>query len=363
MVINTQVLQEKCKKILDAIGSKKGIVADTLELETANGALYMNVTDKEYYVSVKIPLDGEGELHAVVNASLFLGLITKITTDSTELKTNDRFLSIKGNGSYRLPLIYDGDKLVELPRIELVNITGEFNIKNSVLQSILKYNDKILYTVGCSFPVFYVDNKGAVTLSHSACINSFELEQPVSLMLSEKMVKLFRLFRSEDVAFSMSFDARPDGAMLQKVRFFDGEVMLSAILLTDSMLMKKFPVDAIRSRADNQAPYGVVIDKELLIEAIDRLALFKDCLDSSIFMRFSSDGIRLTDSREVSDEVVPYVNSCDTLPADGYLAKFNVDDVLVILNNLEDKYINMSFGDKAMTVTRDSIKYMLPECR
>ena len=363
MVIDTQLLQEKCKKILDAIGAKKGIVVDTLELETANNALYMNVTDKEYFVSVKLPLDSVEEFHAVVNASLFLSLITKMTSKTITMKTTDTALQIKGNGNYKLPLIYDGSSLVELPRITLENITSEFNIKNSILQSILKYNDKILYTGGCNFPVFYVDNLGAITVSHSACINSFELAQPVSLMLSEKMVKLFKLFKAEDIQFAMSLDARADGANQQKVRFFDGDVMLTAILVTDNKLTSTFPVGAMRRRAEKLAPYSVVIDKDVLINAIERLALFKDNIEHSVYMHFTVDDVTLTDSHKVSEEVVTFVDCCPTLPEEGYTAKFNVDDLQLILDTLEDKYLTISFGDKAWTITRDNIKYMLPECR
>ena len=132
MTIDTQLLQEKCKKILEALGAKKGIVVDTLELEVANDALYMNVTDKEYFVSVKLPVETPEEFHAVVNASLFLSLITKMTSKTITMKTTDTILSIKGNGSYKLPLIYEGKNLVELPRITINNVTSEFNIKNAV---------------------------------------------------------------------------------------------------------------------------------------------------------------------------------------------------------------------------------------
>lgn len=371
MIINTQVLQEKCKKILDAISANKnfssksnGTGADTLELEVANDALYMNVTDNSYFVSVKIPLESPEEFHAVVNASLFLSLITKITTKTTTMKTKDNALVIKGNGNYKLPLIFNGGSLAELPRITLDNITSEFNIKNSILQSILKYNGKILYTDGCLLPCFYVDNKGAVTISHSACLTSFELEQPVSLILSETLVKLFKLFKADTIQFKMALDSRADGAIQQKVVFFDGNVMLTAILNTDSKLTRNFPITAIRTRAEKLAPYTVVIDKELLIDAIERLALFKDKLNhNSIYMNFTLDGVILTDSHKVSEETVTYVNTCETIPEEGYLTKFNVDDILLILDTLEDKYLNISFGDGALTVVRDNIKYMQPECK
>ena len=145
--------------------------------------------------------------------------------------------------------------------------------------------------------------------------------------------------------------------------FFDGDVMLTAVLITDEKLIKNFPLDAIRRRADKVAPYSVVIDKEVLIEAIERLALFKDNIDHSVYMTFNLDGVTLTDSHKVSEETVEYVHNCALLPDEGYLAKFNVDDVLLILDTLEDNYLNISFGDKALTVIRDNIKYMLPECR
>ena len=106
MIIDTQLLQEKCKKILDAIGAKKGIVVDTLELEVANGSLYMNATDKEYFVSVKLPLESDEEFHAVVNASLFLSLITKITTKTTSMKTKDNALITMETG-YGIPVSVD----------------------------------------------------------------------------------------------------------------------------------------------------------------------------------------------------------------------------------------------------------------
>lgn len=370
MIIDTEVLQEKCKKILDAIGTKSKIASDTLELEVYEGALYLNATDKEYFVSVKLPLSEPEEFHAVVKASRFLSLISKITTKTITLKVTSNYLSIKGNGNYKEPLIFNGDKLVELSRIEIDNVTTDFTIKNSILQSILKYNGKILYTDGfkkeLTDSAFYVDNLGAITLSHSACINSFTLEQPVSLLLSEKLVKLFRLFKSDDIHFTMGFDPRPDGEVQQKVIFADSDVMLTAILTTDTQLISKFPVRGIRARADKVAPYSAVINKDMLLDAIERLSLFS-LSDSSVFIRFTADGVFLSpENPEKSDdpvgEEVDFVNVCELLCDTSYLAKFNVEDLIIILETCEDKFLTLSFGDGALSIYKDNIKNMLPEC-
>ena len=364
MIIDTQLLQEKCKKILDALGTKRGIVADTLELEVANGSLYMNVTDKEYFVSVKLPIEDDSPFHAVVPASLFLNLITKTTTKTITMTTTERYLNIKGNGNYKLALIYDGTSLVDLPRINIENITNEFTIKNSILQSILKYNDKILYTSGCNFPVFYVDNAGAVTVSRCACLNTFELEQPVSLILSQKLVKLFKLFKSEVVKFTMGMDDRGDGVVQQKISFLDDSVMLSAYLNTDTKLVKDFPVSAIRRRAEKPAPYSATISKDLLLEALDRLSLFKNKQDvDAVLMHFNVDGVSISDSQEENVEVVDFVDACSLLPEEGYIGKFDVNDLLLILDSCDDKYLTISFGDRALSISKNNIKSMLPECK
>ena len=367
MVIETQLLQEKCKKILEAITTKTAknkISSDTIELEIANGALYLNATDKEYFVSVKLPLEGDlEEFHAVIPSARFLDLVTRTTSKTITMKVTSNYLMIKGNGAAKEPLIYNGTKLVEVPRITIDNVTNEFTIKNSLLQSVLKYNDKILYTEGHdSFPVFYIDNEGAITVSKSACINSFTLEQPVSLILSEKLVKLFKLFKAEDIKFTMGFDTTPNGITQQKVMFFDGSVMLTAILNTDTKIVRRFPVKAIRARAEQVAPYSVVLNKNVLLSAIERISLYKDSIESCIQMNFMPNDLTMNDIHKAAEETITYVNNCPALPAEGYSAKFNVDDLLLVLNMFDDEFLTVHFGDNAIALVKANIKYMLPEC-
>lgn len=138
MIINTNILQGVCKQILDAVDTSAGvqdIVNETLELETVEKKLYLNVTNKEYYVSVAIDLDDEvKDFKAVVEAQLFLSLIAKITTKEVELIVDDNTtLIVKGNGTYKLPMIYDIDDLVELPKIEIHNVTSTQFVSSDIL--------------------------------------------------------------------------------------------------------------------------------------------------------------------------------------------------------------------------------------
>ena len=126
----------------------------------------------------------------MVEADKFLKLVNKTTTSTINLKVSDNILFVKGNGSYKLPLIADKDgNIIKLQKITITNVTSAFPIKNAILQSILKYNAKIFSTSdGVSqYPFLYMDGQGAISIVRCACVNSFTLEQPVSLFLTEKL--------------------------------------------------------------------------------------------------------------------------------------------------------------------------------
>lgn len=373
MEINTQLLQEKCKKILDAIGTKKGLVVDKVELKLTGGTVFLSITDREYYLSVPV-VDVENideDFRVVVEADKFLKLVNKTTTKNIQLSVADNVLYVKNNGSYKLPLIADNTgKVVELPKITINNVTNSFTIKNAILQSVLKYNEKIFSLAGAKgqFPFLYIDNTGAITYDNCACINSFTLEQPVSLFLTEKLVKLFKLFKSEDVNFTLGFDELPNGVMQQKVCFDDGDVVLYAILTTDSKVVDSFPAKSLRDIANSVSPHTVVISKEDLVGALDRISLFRGALDSkfayAVRTTFGQDGVKIEDYGQNNSEVVFYEESCPTLE-DGkeYSTIFNIDVITMILNNCEDEFLTVSFGAKALYISKANIVNIIPEYR
>lgn len=371
MIIQTEKLQEQCSKILGAVDSSVSTdITETLELEVKGSTLFLNVTNKEYYVSVNIPLTSEETttFHAVVNASLFLNLVSKITTKEIELSTTDTTLVVKGNGTYKLPLVFTGDSLVVLPTIEIENVTSEFAIKSEALKSIVKYNLKELSkgdeNVRKRTRLFYVDEHGCITRTTGACVNNFELPQAVKLYLTEKIVKLFKLFKEETVNFSLGYDSIANGTILTKVRFKTPTVELTAILTNDEKLISTIPVNAIRGRADAAYAYKVSVDKGLLLDAISRLSLFhqKDAIKVVSHLVFSDKTITVYDTKKDNFEVIPLVNEVPEL-VENYTAIFNTDDFKTTLESCEEQYITISFGNhQAVVVERNNVKNVVPEC-
>lgn len=369
MIIKTKLLQDSCKKILDAVDSGNiinKVVSETVEIKAVGRELRLNVTNREYYVSVSIPLDVDAELHAVVDAKLFLSLISKISTNDVELTTTDAALTIRGNGNYKVPLIYDeGGNLVELPKIEVENVTSSFGIKGSVLQSILKYNAKELLKGTLNRPsqrLFYIDEKGALTFTSGACVNSFELEQPVTLFLTEKVVKLFRLFKG-DVAFSLGHVER-NGRDITLVSFEDGSVSLTSAIGIDPGVTSTFPVSAIRGLADASYAHSVNLDKSAVLDAITRLALFSSQSGNpGVFIEFGEDGVTIYDERRDNNESVAYSGDV-AYSGEPYLASFLANDLKLTLESCEGTHVNVSFGNRRnIVVSRGGVKNVVPECR
>ena len=155
MIVKTEKFQEICSKILKAVDSNPlSEITETLELIGEDDTLYMNITNRDYYVSSRIELDDSvGEFRAAVNASQFLKLICQVTTETVELTAEETYLKVKANGVYKIPMIFNDDKLLSLPVITIDNVTNEFDVPTSIFKDILKYNSKELLKRSCQTEV------------------------------------------------------------------------------------------------------------------------------------------------------------------------------------------------------------------
>lgn len=374
MILRIESLQEACKNILAAVDNNElSTITETLELVTKENFLYINVTNREYFAQVKIDINEEIDFHATVNATLFLKLISQITTDTVEIDIKDTYITVKANGTYKIPLIFDGEKLLELPEIKIENPTNQFNISSSILKSILNYNSKELLKGTISKPVqklYYVDEQGAITFTNGACVNSFTLEQPIKLLFNNRLVKLFKLFNDENVKFTLGFDSISDDIIQTKVRFESSSIVLTAILSCDDSLLMSVPVAAIRGRAHGEYPYSVNINKYDMLQTINRLLLFnsiggstKEVIKPYSTFEFGKDSVTIYDINKENKEIVNYNNSvieCE----EGYIAILDLIELKMTLENCTEQYLNIHFGDHtAMVITRGQIANVVPECR
>ena len=370
-IIRSEDLKDVCGKILTAVDSTElSLVTETLELVAKDDVLTVGVTNREYYAEVKFKLEDVQDFHATVNAMLFLKLVSQITTDTIALSVEGNALIVKGNGTYKLPLIFDGEELLTLPKIEIENPTATFPISSDTLNSILQYNSKELTKGTISKPIqklYYMDELGAITFNSGACVNSFTLPQPVKVLFNGRLVKLFKLFKEGNVEFTLGYDAISDDIIQTKVRFNNGEVSITAILSCDDTLVNQVPVQGIRGRANNSYPYSINISKAALLQTINRLTLFNNTENAFAkpygTIEFKGSSMVVYDAKHENCEELDYTNESSNV--DGvYEAVFNLADLKTTLDTCVEPYLCMSFGDNsAMVISRGNIKNVIPEVK
>ncbi len=368
IVLKTENLKDVCSKILSAVdNSGLSKITETVELVLENKNLYFQVTNREYFVKVKLVTDIEDDFHATVHAELFLKLISKMTTESITLDTTDKSLIIVGNGRYELPLVYEGVELLKLPEITIDNVTNTFNIDGSILNSISTHNSKQFLMGEVVNPIqsyYYVDKEGAITFTSGACVNKFTLEKDVKILLNAKLVKLFKLFKSKTVNFIIGQDQVSSEITQTKVKFSTPEIELTAILPMNDDEVNKVPVTAIRNRAYKDYDYTAVINRDELLQAINRLFIFSSSstsIDRSFgIFEFGADAVIIKDVNKINKETINYSNSIAM--SEPYTTVLDFADLKLILETSSDEYVNLSFGDQqAVVCSKNNVYNVIPE--
>lgn len=376
MTIITKDFKEVANKILVAVGLDEN--AANLELITQDNSLYLNVTNREFYVSVRFPISEPTTFHAVVDASLFLNLIAGITTETFNLELVGNSVQVTaGKSKYKLAMIYENANLMHLPTIVINNKTIEMNIFQEVLSSILNVNSKELQklkgvsTVNELQRLYFIDETGCFTFTTGACLNAFSLEKPVKLLLTDRVVKLFKLFKT-DVKFSLGVEPSPTGALMTKVLFETDDTYLAALINCDDRLISQVqvPCEATKRFIAEAYDQRLVLSVNELAGAINRLQMFTKnnkavTIKSSSYMpiKGSIQGSELLFcDQSGNQEAVTIENG--SFSAGIYDFGVNLFDLKLVLDSCKNEHITFNCGNhRSIIMTRGAIHNLIPEVR
>lgn len=369
MILKSKEIREACNVIKNAIDtSAVSQLTATLELKTVGTDLFLNVTNKEYYASVKFAVGNVDPFHATVEANKFVKLVSSTTTEDIELGINGNALTIKGNGKYTLPMIFDNAELLALPEINMQNVTLSFDIPRVILDNIATHNSKEFDKGTFQKAVqkyYYVDQTGCVTFTTGACVYNFNLPQPVSMFLPQKLVKLFKLLKSDTVKFSMAQDDNGSGLIQTKARFEAGNTVITSFLPNEQTLFNDIAQVApkIRNRANKSYDYSVNLNRNALFDTINRLAIFNDgtTLKNYSTLEFGENSVVIWDVNKESSEELPYNNTSNI--EEMYTAVLDLNDLAKTLATWNDGFVNIHFGDhQAVILSQPNIATVIPEC-
>lgn len=376
MILKTKTFQEAANKILVAVGLDRA--AANLELAAKDTTLFLRVTNREYYAAVKFDLDAPTDFRAVVDANLFLNLISGINTDEFELTINETNVVVKaGKSSYKLAMIYENDQLMKLPIIKLEpdQVTVSMAIAQDILMSILNVNGKEIQKakrldVNELQRYYYIDETGCFTFTTGACINAFSLEKPIKLLLTDKVVKLFKLF-SSDAWLSYGHIANADNSLQPIVVFQTEDIYVASRLLNDDTCIQKIkaPCDAMKNLIKEVYDHNLVLSATELSSAISRLLMFyknssakADLSFVPANVTFNETDFTISDVSGDNKEVITVENGSNT--PGGYSMGVNLIDLKAVLDSCKNEHITMNCGNKkSIIINRGTISNVIAETR
>lgn len=376
MILKTKEFQEAANKILVAVNLDRS--AANLELVVKDSFLCLSVTNREYFVSIKFELEKPIEFHAVVDANLFLNLISSINTEEFELIVKDNYMLVKaGKSNYKLAMIYENDQLMKLPVIKLDKdqVTIDMSIAQDILLSILNVNGKEIQKakrldVNELQRYYYIDETGCFTFTTGACVNSFSLEKPIKLLLTDKVVKLFKLFET-DAWMSYGYQVNKDNSLQPIVVFQTENVYVASRLLNDDTCIQKIkaPCDAMKNLIKEPYDHTLVLSASDLAAAINRLLMFyknssakADLSFVPALVDFTETELSISDLSGDNKEIITIENG-STTPGN-YSMGVNLIDLKSVLDSCKNEHITVNCGNhKSIIVNRGTISNVIAETR
>ena len=130
--------------------------------------------------------------------------------------------------------------------------------------------------------------------------------------------------------------------------------------MSDSGLISGVPVSAIRGMSEKTYDYSIVINKDNLLKAIERLLLLNTNKDGVGVFEIDNQKLTIYDFDRDNKEEVVFDNECPNLTK--YSMYLILNHVKLMLDNCEEEYITMNFGDgRAVVIKKSNIADIIQE--
>lgn len=304
MKVVTSRMKEAVNKAIKGAGFNNLIpITSMVGIKLSDGKLRLLTTDMTNTLCIIIDKVSGVDMDITVDADKFGKLISKTTSEDIELLIIDDVLSIKANGTYKIPLISDEDGLISFPDIsnlseikdvdcktKLSSVMQAYNINKSALAKTLE--NPALTGYYCGESVISTD-ANVITFNQ---FKMFDIENPI--LISAQQMQLLTLNTKEDIEV---YIGKTD------VQFVTEDVVIDGALMEG---IEDFPAEEVNAYLGEAFTSMCKVPKDLLIGILDRLSLFIEPYDKNCaYFTFTRKGINIHSKKDASTEVINYVES------------------------------------------------------
>lgn len=330
MKVVTSRMKEAVNKAIKGAGFNNLIpITSMIGIKLSDGKLRLLTTDMTNTLCIIIDKVSGVDMDITVDADKFGKLIAKTTSEDIELIVIDDVLSVKANGTYKIPLIADEEGLVTFPalsetkgkttNVKLTSIMQAYNINKSALAKTLE---------NPALTGYYCGDMVISTDANVITFNDFKMfEQDEPLLISPQLMQLLTLNKQEDIKLIA------DKTLLTFI--VDDMVVQGAVMEG----IEDFPADDVKAYLDEAFTSSCKVPKDLLLATLDRLALFIEPYDKNgAYFTFGRKGINIHSKKDASTEIINYVESknfepfmcCVDIPMLKEQLQANPDDTIKI---------------------------------
>jgi DNA polymerase III sliding clamp (beta) subunit (PCNA family) len=339
--IKTTKLQEMLSKAIRGASNNKLIaLTGLIAIQLKDDELVLTTTDATNYLYVKDTNTGnwvadEDTFYAVVQVTTFSKLVARMTCESIVLEINDSYLSVVGNGTYKIdiPLDEDGNPIKYPNPAEMVSKNNEIgrlsnvtikNIINSLKQALMTTSEYPCYTC------YYAGDFVIATDTFKISSLRKQLFTEPKLISTEQMNLLDVMGSDEIIVYS-------DGSKM----LFDSHNC--TVYAVEPIYIEEFSVDAIESLITQRFNSMCKLPKDAILRLLDRISLFVGEKDNGeVFLTFTPDGLMVTSKKSTGTEMIPYIEHMNLVD---FACSVNVNMLTAQIKAQSGDAIELWFGD------------------
>lgn len=296
--IKTAIFQNMVNRAVKGAGKNNLLPLTTLiAIENHEGTLTLTTTDGNNILQIIEQNIGGDDFYAVVAVDLFSKLIAKISSEHVTLDIPGDYVSIKGNGSYKVPLPPDeeGEPII-FPLFSFDTTVPESEVNLSTIKNVLAVN-KAATAKTMEEPCYtgYYFGDAVITTDRIViCHNDMQVFEDDRLLPYE-LVQLLGVMQTEKIKVQI------DGSAMLFTT--DDCVIYGKKMSSDDQ--DSFMYTALKDLISTEYPSTCSIIKSAVLDALDRVSLFIGPYDNdTVILTFTKTQMTMESKAGTGYEVI-----------------------------------------------------------